>query len=1358
MKNKLFIFMILSLMLVSLSAVCAEDTASLNLNETYTATINSVSCQNNEVELVENTLSENDMDFNNLTMSNAKEITNEPNTGDKIYVNPINGDDNNNGSNWDNSVKTINKALTLVNDNGFIYLAEGEHTTPATINKNVKLIGQNQEKTILTNSNNCFLTITSNNVGIYNTTFKNNKQAIKINGKDGNKYYINNCSFIKNTANSEGGAIYITKGNLTINNSNFINNTATESGGAIYMEDNGNLTINNSNFINNTATEYHGGAIYIYNGNLTINNSNFINNTATEYHGGAININSGNINITDSTLINNTASVGGAISISGSGNINMTDSTLINNSATDYGGAIYANKGNHVINNSNLINNTASSAAGAISINRGNLNMTDSTLINNKATEYGGAIHISYGNLNINNSNFINNTATGNYGYGGAIYMNNGNLNINNSNFINNTATENGGAIHISDDENIDIDGNWWGSNNPDWNSLIDGASAPKSFVVLDVSINEIGSNIYNVIANLYLNGTQTISNIPTRNITFKCGSEIITGKIINGTYNKTYTLDVGDKKEVTVSVDNEIQNIALIGKQIPNITIKLSDIVYGEDGTITVILPDDINGKLTIYVDNMSNEVDIINGAAQLTVSGLNAGTHNISAVFAGNQQYAYANSTATLNVAKTTPTLNVAINDIRYGEIFEITATLTGVNNTKLTGNVTVTVNNKQYTVEVVNGIGSLAGVELPAGSYNFNATWNGDNNYNLIEYSGNFNIAKTTPTLNVIINDIRYGEKFQITATLTGVNNTKLTGNVTVTVNNKQYTVEVVNGKGTLTGVELPIGNYQFTATWNGDNNYNSTAYSGSFNVDKAIPDLNVVIDDVIYGDVFNIDVTLTGVNNTKLTGNVTVTVNNNQYIVEVVDGEGTLTGVELPIGNYQFTATWNGDDSYDSAACSGSFNVAKLNATMDVIIPKDIKAGDDIIIMVNIPEDATGEVSVEIDGKTYTATLIKGSANITIPALTGGDYNVTVTYNGDEKYNSVTKTETINVINNRNVNLNVTDIVMIYHDGTRLIAILTDYMGNPIANAKIYFTINGVTYNRTTDATGNASMALNLNSGIYNASILFNGSDMYDKASKNITVTIKSTISGQNIVKFYQNGTQFFATFIDTQGNILANTNVTFNINGVFYTRKTNENGTARLAINLRPGEYILTAINPNNTEQKGFSITVKSLIEADDLTKYFQNASRFEAKIYNKDGSLATNTNVTFNINGVFYTRTTNNEGVVSLAINLRPGTYTITTIYDGLSMGNTVKVLPTLETNDLSMKFRDGSKFQAKTVDGQGNPLANQTVTFNVNGVFYHKVTGNDGVASLNINLNPGEYIITSIWNNYQVGNNITIA
>ena len=96
-------------------------------------------------------------------------------------------------------------------------------------------------------------------------------------------------------------------------------------------------------------------------------------------------------------------------------------------------------------------------------------------------------------------------------------------------------------------------------------------------------------------------------------------------------------------------------------------------------------------------------------------------------------------------------------------------------------------------------------------------------------------------------------------------------------------------------------------------------------------------------------------------------------------------------------------------------------------------------------------------------------------------------------------------------------------------------------------------------------------------------------------------------------------------------------------------------------------------------------------------------------------------------------------------------------MYEGLSIGNKVKVLPTLETSDLSMTQDDGSVFKVRTLDGQGNPLANQEVTFNIHGVFYHKTTDSNGVANLNINLMKGEYIITSYWNDYEIGNKIEV-
>ena len=336
--------------------------------------------------------------------------------------------------------------------------------------------------------------------------------------------------------------------------------------------------------------------------------------------------------------------------------------------------------------------------------------------------------------------------------------------------------------------------------------------------------------------------------------------------------------------------------------------------------------------------------------------------------------------------------------------------------------------------------------------------------------------------------------------------------------------------------------------------------------------------------------------------------------------------------------------------------------------------------------------------------------------------------------------------------------VDDITMYYKNGTKLHIALKDNKGYNLANTNITVTINGVSYKKTTDKNGVVEMNINLRPGVYTATVAYAGNKTIGANSVDAKITVLSTINGNNITKMYQNGTHFSATFVNGQGKVLANTKVTFNINGVFYTRQTNAYGTANLNIMLRPGHYILTAYNPVTGDEQGFSIDVKSLIETSDLTKYYLNASRFQATIYNKDGSLAVNKNVTFNINGVFYIRTTDSNGVVSLAINLRPGDYIITTIFDGLDIGNKVTVLPTLVTKDLNMKYMDGSNFTAQTLDSQGKALANQTVSFNVNGVFYHRITNEDGIASLRIRLMAGEYIITSYWNNFQTGNTIKIS
>ena len=344
---------------------------------------------------------------------------------------------------------------------------------------------------------------------------------------------------------------------------------------------------------------------------------------------------------------------------------------------------------------------------------------------------------------------------------------------------------------------------------------------------------------------------------------------------------------------------------------------------------------------------------------------------------------------------------------------------------------------------------------------------------------------------------------------------------------------------------------------------------------------------------------------------------------------------------------------------------------------------------------------------------------------------------------------------------NVSIDINDFEMYYKNGTKLTGKLLDNNSNPIINQTVSITINGILYNRTTDGNGTFKMNINLDPNVYNFTVAYNGSDIYNSAFKNAKVTVLSVIESYDLVKYYKNESQYYATFLDKQGNPVANnTTVTFNINGVFYTRYTNENGTAKLNINLIPANYIITSIHPNG-EKKGRNITVLSTILSKDLVKYYKNESQYYATFLDKQGNpVANNTTVTFNINGVFYTRYTNENGTAKLNINLIPANYIITSIHpDGLQRGNNIFVNKTLITYDISQPFNKTgtATFNAEVLDGQGRPLSNASVTFLIAGKVLTKITDEKGIAFINIKAYPGVYTITTTYNGYSVGKTLEI-
>ena len=332
--------------------------------------------------------------------------------------------------------------------------------------------------------------------------------------------------------------------------------------------------------------------------------------------------------------------------------------------------------------------------------------------------------------------------------------------------------------------------------------------------------------------------------------------------------------------------------------------------------------------------------------------------------------------------------------------------------------------------------------------------------------------------------------------------------------------------------------------------------------------------------------------------------------------------------------------------------------------------------------------------------------------------------------------------IKSISNDDYSLQTKDLSLYYKNGTRYEVTLT-HEDIPVENAQVIINVCGVNYTRHTNENGMASIAINLNPGIYSVSTLYNYNNL-SSISLDSDIEVLSTISGDDIVKTYRNDTQYYASFLDNNGNPLAYSEVTFNINGVFYTRKTNENGIAKLNINLNSGEYIITATHQNGLMYSNL-ITVLPSISGSDIVKFYKNGTQYYATFFNSAGKALIGADVSFNINGVFYERTTNEKGVAKLNINLNPGTYILTAInpVNGEMFSNLITVLPTIISSDMDSDSLI-TKYSVIFLNGDGSVAEDKEVEFILDGVSYDVTTDEYGVATIESELTLGVHEIVS--------------
>ena len=376
-------------------------------------------------------------------------------------------------------------------------------------------------------------------------------------------------------------------------------------------------------------------------------------------------------------------------------------------------------------------------------------------------------------------------------------------------------------------------------------------------------------------------------------------------------------------------------------------------------------------------------------------------------------------------------------------------------------------------------------------------------------------------------------------------------------------------------------------------------------------------------------------------------------------------------------------------------------------------------------------------------------------IVLNIAAGDNYYITARHDTDSYYTEAEKT----ISNNTKFNVNVTSQTT--NNKTVNITAKSNIFNEAMPGKLLFILPNNteIGANYATNGTWWAEHTFDAY-GVYKVNASYIGLD--NVAVSNGTVTVLPTVNATDLIKVFRNGTQFYATFKDSNGDYLPEgTMVRFNIHGEFYDRQVSDDkGLVKLNINIQQGQYVITSMNLVTGENASNNVTVISrLVENNDLTKYYRNASQYTVKVIGDDGNaVGAGEIVTFNVHGVLYNRTTNESGIAKLNINLGPGDYIITAEHKDCRVSNNITVLPVLTAKDLTKKYGTPDQFIANLVDGQGNPFAGETVQFNVNGVLYDRVTDSNGQAKLNIRLMPGKYIITSSYNGASISNNIIVS
>ena len=348
-----------------------------------------------------------------------------------------------------------------------------------------------------------------------------------------------------------------------------------------------------------------------------------------------------------------------------------------------------------------------------------------------------------------------------------------------------------------------------------------------------------------------------------------------------------------------------------------------------------------------------------------------------------------------------------------------------------------------------------------------------------------------------------------------------------------------------------------------------------------------------------------------------------------------------------------------------------------------------------------------------------------------------------------------------------NLNADNLTFFNGEDGVLITNLSDVRGS-LVNKRITLTINNKKYNVTTDSEGIARFNIPDyldKTGIYNATLNYEGDEINNPVSVNLTVTINKHVSNLNVddLIIYKNEYGLLVANLSNIRGPLAGKKIIFTLNGQDYPKTTDAEG--------------IVDFNPQNFLSTMGKFVVGVRFEGDDFnTPVSKNASvlivNYKGTLYIElDGKYYNDTVISCKLinyknnkpiynapiklafsNGEITYLSTDVNGVVTYNIPFNPGYYTVTASVNQSYVDVNNATLEDIEINKIFGVIEHCTLNNNKTLKFKLYNPSNLDIFRNVrlnltfsNGENVEIVTDGEGIATYDIPFPKGTYSVSVI-------------